>query len=306
MVGSIAIALLTSFIALTAAGSAEAGAIKVGTGTPASCTDAALRDALAVAEAQGGGTISFKCGKDPVAITLLATLIPPDNTTINGGGLITLQATAPPRMVVGTVLTVPEDTTVVLKGLVIRSDNNGIVNDGTLTLRASTVTGAFLRNIVNSGTLTVVKSTISKAFFDVKGGGISNSGTLIVKDSTFLDNFGGAIASGGIAAIHNSTFVNNHFPEGRGGAINNNGIMLIRNSLIEGNDAFRGGGIWNEDTLKVVSTTITGNTAAQGGGIYNCRPTDPLFGDFCQGTPITFRHTSVTNNVPDDVFPDGD
>jgi hypothetical protein len=44
--------------------------IAVGNGTPASCTEMALKDALIVAETVGGATIRFKCGPDPVTIAL--------------------------------------------------------------------------------------------------------------------------------------------------------------------------------------------------------------------------------------------
>src|SRR5262245_47606703 len=72
----------------------------VGDGTPASCTEMALRHALSVAAAPGDLTIRFNCGHLPVSIILSefaevpnigrVHLIPPDNTTIDGGGLITL------------------------------------------------------------------------------------------------------------------------------------------------------------------------------------------------------------------------
>src|SRR2546430_11466983 len=62
--------------------------ITVGDGTTASCTEAALRDALIVAEAEGGGNIHFSCGVDPVIITVTTTLTVPNKTRLNGGRLI--------------------------------------------------------------------------------------------------------------------------------------------------------------------------------------------------------------------------
>src|SRR5262249_37037743 len=78
---------------------ARSGAIIVGDGTPASGTETASRQALAVASASGGGTIHFKCGTLPITITLTepaatradALIVLPDETTINGGGTITLR-----------------------------------------------------------------------------------------------------------------------------------------------------------------------------------------------------------------------
>jgi hypothetical protein len=64
--------------------------IKVGDGTAASCTEAALRNALILAGGERSSIIQFKCGAKPVVITVAATLTIPDNTTINGNALITL------------------------------------------------------------------------------------------------------------------------------------------------------------------------------------------------------------------------
>src|SRR5829696_7702042 len=56
----------------------------VGSGTPASCTNAAFDAALA-----GGGSVTFNCGPDPVTIIILEKTIAAD-TTIDGDGLVTL------------------------------------------------------------------------------------------------------------------------------------------------------------------------------------------------------------------------
>jgi hypothetical protein len=50
--------------------------IFVGHGTPASCTEMALKDALIIAETVGGATIRFECGKEPVTIALSGPWIP--------------------------------------------------------------------------------------------------------------------------------------------------------------------------------------------------------------------------------------
>ncbi|MCA9955010.1 MAG: hypothetical protein KC434_09840, partial [Anaerolineales bacterium] len=60
------------------------GAGVVGSGTPGSCTEAALNTALS-----GGGSISFNCGGSHT-ITLTSQKTINSNTTINGGGQITL------------------------------------------------------------------------------------------------------------------------------------------------------------------------------------------------------------------------
>jgi hypothetical protein len=61
----------------------------IGTGTPASCTSAAVVAAVAL-----GGVITFDCGPDPVTIEMTATAKIFNNTgpeiVIDGGGLVTL------------------------------------------------------------------------------------------------------------------------------------------------------------------------------------------------------------------------
>ncbi len=65
------------------------GATVIGDGSPASCTEAALR-----AAAEQGGVITFDCGPDPVTIDITETIDLPEDrdTTIDGGGSITLDA----------------------------------------------------------------------------------------------------------------------------------------------------------------------------------------------------------------------
>lgn len=62
-----------------------AGATAVGNGTPASCTEQALKDAL-----RGGGQVSFNCGAQPHAIQLSSPAWIDKDTVLDGGGLITL------------------------------------------------------------------------------------------------------------------------------------------------------------------------------------------------------------------------
>ena len=53
----------------------------VGDGTPASCTESALRAAL-----NHGGVVTFRCGSQPVTITLTGELRPTRDVEIDGGG----------------------------------------------------------------------------------------------------------------------------------------------------------------------------------------------------------------------------
>jgi hypothetical protein len=68
----------------------------VGTGTPASCTSAAV-----VAAVAAGGVITFSCGPDPVAITMSATAKVRNSSTrvvLDGGGKVTLSGAGQRRI----------------------------------------------------------------------------------------------------------------------------------------------------------------------------------------------------------------
>src|SRR5258705_210989 len=69
----------------------------IGTGTPASCTSAAVVTAVAA-----GGVITFKCGPAPVTITMTATAkVRNDHgsrVVIDGGGLVTLSGVGKRRI----------------------------------------------------------------------------------------------------------------------------------------------------------------------------------------------------------------
>ncbi|NTV38108.1 MAG: hypothetical protein HGA82_02845 [Anaerolineales bacterium] len=84
----LALAVLAALINVSPVRAASA---VVGTGTPASCTEAALNAALASANA-GGGTVTFNCGPSPVTINLtVQKIMNLASVTIDGGGLVTLK-----------------------------------------------------------------------------------------------------------------------------------------------------------------------------------------------------------------------
>jgi len=101
------------------------------------------------------------------------------------------------------------------------------------------------------------------------GGGIFNSGTLILNNVTVRGNKAGDPTNGG----------------GTGAGIwnNTNGILTLNNSTVSGNTVLgssfynpsRGGGIANYGTLTLNNSTVSGNSASEGsgGGISNTLPT---------------------------------
>jgi hypothetical protein len=114
------------------------------------------------------------------------------------------------------------------------------------------------------------------------GGGIYNTGTLSITNTTLSDNSvpgaygtdgGGLENVYGTVSISNSTITNNsaNSNDGVGGGIfNDYGTMTISNSTIASNSANAGGGIGNVDsTMSISNSTIASNSASyEGGGIY--------------------------------------
>jgi photosystem II stability/assembly factor-like uncharacterized protein len=244
----------------------------VGTGTSASCTEAAL-DACLPGGADFTGAITFDCGASPATITVTSTKTISADTTIDGGNLITISGDNR----VG-VFSVSYGVNFTLHNLTIA--------DGYAS--GNFFDGGHGGGINNVGTVTVINSTFSGnravgCGHDggcAQGGAIFNDGTLITTDSTFSGNsavFGGAISAcascvgppGGTRTIvTNSTFDGNAGEQGAG-AIHamynpdNPGTAAVTNSTFSGNT---GSAIDNNGTLEVTNSTFSGNT---GGAISN-------------------------------------
>ena len=172
------------------------------------------------------------------------------------------------------------------------SDTNAHVALSKVTIRngfAGDGVGANGGGIYNSGTLAIHDSTFSgnDAYH---GGGIYNSGTLTINDSALSDNragsscvihfcpSGGGIYNKGTLTINNST-------------LNNNRVYVVAGN----NQSVTGGGIGSySGTLTINNSTISGNTAyttcdfcyapASGGGIYQ------------SGGTVTINNSTISSN----------
>jgi hypothetical protein len=261
-----AVAVLCTAVFVAGAPSSAWAAGVVGTGSAASCTDAALNAALA-----GGGRVTFSCGADPVTIDIstgTGTKSITADTTIDGGGLITISGGhAVGVFSVNSGVNFTVNNLTIGNGYRLNDVGGGISNGGTLTVANSTFTG----NGVDS----------PSGF--AAGGGISNTGTLNVTNSTFIGNGaavnpetgsggGGGIVNSGTSTVTTSTFTSNNSDGGGGGGILNEGTLTVINSTFTANTAtYIGGGIANGGgTLTVTNSTFTANSASSGGGILNC------------------------------------
>jgi hypothetical protein len=276
------LALFLSCLALPS----RASACVVGNGTSASCTESELNACLP----RGGrfdGTATFNCGGNPATITVTIPTTITVDTSIDGGGLVTISGGNGTQIFVvnsGTALTLAN--LAISDGSSLGGDGGAIYSDGTLTVTNSTFSGnsgGFGGAIFNGGTLTLTNSTLSGN--TATGGAIYNDygGTLTVTNCTFSGNSGGpggAIASditrnyGGTLTVTNCTFSGNTVGTGAnghgGGAIANGGTLTVTNGTFSGNTADAlGGAIINSDTVTVTNSTFSGNSDHDGGTIYN-------------------------------------
>jgi len=197
--------------------------VTVGTGTPASCTEAAFATAIAT-----GGYIKFNCGTLPASILLNAQYTISKDTVIDGQGLITLDG---------------------------QNKNRIFYLKGTF---ADYPTPRFQ---IQRLTLTGGNSAAQASGSDIGGGGaiLVNGGTMIVVDCIFINNrgivaqqdaAGGAIYAtgsyyqgntGGMTYIVGSTFIGNSASNGGGiGALGAN--VTVQNCIVAGNLASGNGG----------------------------------------------------------------
>lgn len=244
-----------------------------------------------------GGTITFNCGGvgASATITLSSTKTISTNTTIDGGGKITLSGGNVRRL-----FSVRPGVDFSLINVILAQgrDYEGatIYNQGTLRLTNSTImqgtaTGGHGGAVKSYGTVIVTNSTLHHNVAQQGyGGGIDSvqkTSRVSVSNSTFYNNTskigGGAIASNGIVQIDRSTFTGNSTEsqggESGGGAIENTGPLTITLSTFTTNQAGKGGGIYNEGgTTLIVNSTFSGNSVTvsprAGGAIYNQPSTD--------------------------------
>jgi hypothetical protein len=243
------IAILCSAVCVCGAPSIAQGAGVVGTGTAASCTDAAFDDALA-----GGGLVTFNCGGPAIIESNTKNITVA--TTVDGGGLITISGVSGPTFnsAAGIEFAVHNLT-------IVNSDQWAISTQGGSLIITHSV---FTDNNRH-------RSNIPGAIV------INGTGTLNVSDSSFTGNGGGIVLMGpggsGSATITNSTFADNDPGmstfQNDGGAIFNFGWTLtVANSTFIGNRSGPnngGGGIGSDGgTLTVINCTFSGNS---GGGI---------------------------------------
>lgn len=217
----------------------------VGTGTAATCTEAALDTALS-----GGGSVTFNCG-GPATITFTSTKSITVATTIQGSAGITLDGGGAVRLfnVTGGGLVLDHitlanghDTVANFGAAAIDASANVTINDSTISGHQTT-TGGCPAISMSGATLTIVRSTITGNVNAAQATGDpvcgNNTSTIVITSSTITGNTGGGVSTSGPATITNSTIAGNTSTGGgnSGGlvAFGNNAVITLRNTIVANN-----------------------------------------------------------------------
>jgi predicted outer membrane repeat protein len=278
--------LLTLLVGVALPSQRAAAAGAVGDGTPASCTQTALHTALT-----GGGAVTFNCGAAPVSILISTPEAITQNTSIDGGGLVTLNGNLSSQ-----IFTVSASASLSLTGITlwkgVAAQGGAISNSGTLTITNST----FKNNqastgqggaIYNTGALTLTGATFTGNLATTGGGAVFSSGPLTITGGLFnsnnaLNGLGGGVLSTGALSVSGVEFNANFAASPIVGAVSGGGGLYVggtgatvSSSIFYGNlGTPRGGAIYVDSGggLTVTTSTLEGNFsngADGGGGIYN-------------------------------------
>ncbi len=219
----------------------------------------------AILDASSGDTIAFASGVTGKITLTSGELSIAKNLTISGPG--------------ASILTVSGDSTSRVfdirscYGRHIRPDHHGRQR----CVRHRHPNDHYGGGIYNTGTLTLTDSTVSGSSAQYGGGIFDNIGTLTLIDSTITQNHaadgggnGGGISidNGGVVNLTGSQITQNSAGYGGGIDCSVGTTVTLTDSTVSGNAASAaiGGGIRNQGSLYLYSSTISGNQAATNGG----------------------------------------
>jgi hypothetical protein len=266
----------------------------VGTGTPASCTEAAFDAGLAQlfpGEFGPGGTLSFNCGAAPHTIVLSGQKFLHDGATIDGGGLITLSGANASR-----IFWVSQQARVEIRRITLThgfaapggaifvepnwsGDRTTLLLDEVRLLgnRSSSFGGAIGAQHAN---LLITNSTLHDNQAE-SGGGISfNAGELIIRDSSITGNRAARVGGGlevwaARPLLIEASAIDDNVVEGAGadhggGLLINNSDATLSASSVQRNEAPSGGGIYGQgqSAIAIEASQVSDNMVFRyGGGI---------------------------------------
>jgi hypothetical protein len=250
----------------------------IGNGTPASCTSAAVVNAVAL-----GGVVTFNCGPDPIRIKMDATARIFNNRgpeiVLDGGGKVTLDGQGQRRILYMNTC----DQSLVWTTSHCQDQDHPRLTIQNLTFQNGSSIGQTVDGggggavFVRGGRVKVVNSRFFQNRCDPTGPDVGGGALRVLSQSQGLPVYVTNSTFGGAEVLGNRC--------SNGGAISSIGVSwVILNSVISWNDAIgnganpqrpgtpgggSGGGIYldgNLFTLRVAGTIIEDNHANEGGG----------------------------------------
>ena len=296
-----------------------------------------------------GGVRCFASFNDDSYLTVITSIIRNNQADAAGGGIYnsTCCAANIAHALVSIRDSVVSNNTVV--GISGQASGGGIWNSGEMDITNSIVSdnvsggngpefpfgnGGGISNQPLAGSLHITNCTISGNSTGLFGGGIYNSGFLLLTGSTVNGNNamgvnslegwgeGAAIYNSNTTTITNSTLSNNNATHS-GGAVSNRGSLTIRHSTLSGNNGFKGSTIanYNGATVQIgntalkagsgvtpsisnISGTVTSNgynlISDNGGGFFTATGdqinTEPMLGPLQNNGGPTFTHELLTGS----------
>ena len=266
-------------IGLLVALPALAGSAVVGTGTPASCTEAALDAAVTVANGSFG-IVTFNCGAAPVVIVLSHERALANGVIVDGGNLVTLSG--------GNFTRIFQ----LFQGSAVEIRNLQLVN-------GSAAGGGAILSLGSSedpSSLTLSNVRLADNTSTLYGGAVAVAQThLAIVNSRIEGNTAGAEGGGGISAnsatltLTNVDFAHNTAAGEGGGLVSWYQAATLTDVILRGNQSVSGAGggaSVRAGTLWGYRLRIDGNrSSGDGGGLW-----------FWEGTVATIEDSSLRWN----------
>ena len=249
----------------------------------------------AIREANGNGeanTITLEAGTYPLTTV--------DNNTDGSNGLpsitspLTLQGAGADATVIeraaGTpafrLMHVAATGALTLEGLTLRGglassrprleSGGGLFNNGgavalTRTMLTGNTAGGGGGLANHRGTVLITQALIAhnEALSTTSGGGLLNTGTLILSETTFANNrahAGGGLATGGTALVTNTTVTDNEAAVGAGIFQSDGTLTIVKTTFARNQAAVEGGGLFGHMVM-LLNATLTDNSGGMGGGL---------------------------------------
>jgi hypothetical protein len=176
--------------------------------------------------------------------------------------------------------------TLMLEGLTLRGGlassrpqlepGGGLLNDGGVVALTRTIltgnaagSGGGLANRGGTVLLTQTLVARNKALSPTGGGGLLNTGTLILSETTLAHNWaesGGGLTTGGTALVTNATVVGNEAAVGAGVFQGGGMLTIVTTTFARNHAVVEGGGLFGR-MATLINATLTDNSGGRGGGI---------------------------------------